>query len=297
MTHLGCQQQGFERSTQQMERSATFGGAVHEEMTRRKLAETGECRPRPVDPRGEFLAMVIHELRGPLNGIQMAIDVLRSAGRCEPNPDWLLAGLEKATRRMTRLTNDLTDLCRMTHPTFHVHAVPLDLAAFAYSSIERWRLDFEQKCLWLALHPRPKPAWILADPERLDLVLGNLLENAAKYTSPGGEVIVSVGIENGEVALRIRDTGIGIEPESLSRVFEPFAREEFSLNQSVQGSGIGLMVVRTLVELHGGSVEASSAGRGKGSTFVVRLPMIDGGITGAAVSRAMPAVPADTCRL
>jgi signal transduction histidine kinase len=116
----------------------------------------------------------------------------------------------------------------------------------------------------------------MADAQRMDLVLGNLLDNAAKYTAPGGQVLVSLVAENGEATLRVRDTGIGIAPESLPRVFEPFMRENTPTGRPTRGSGIGLLLVRTLVELHGGRVEVSSAGRGQGSEFVVRLPILGG---------------------
>jgi signal transduction histidine kinase len=115
----------------------------------------------------------------------------------------------------------------------------------------------------------------MADPGRLELVLGNLLDNAAKYSEPGGRVTVSVEAARAEVVLRVRDTGVGIAPEVLPFVFDPFVREGIPDVQSRRGSGVGLLLVRTLVELHGGRAEASSAGRGRGSEFVIRLPAPD----------------------
>jgi signal transduction histidine kinase len=127
--------------------------------------------------------------------------------------------------------------------------------------------------LRLALEVRAEAAWVTADPERLELVLGNLLDNAAKYTEPGGRVTVSVEVAGDEAVLRVRDTGVGIAPEVLTSVFDPFVREVIPGVGPRRGSGVGLLLVRTLVELHGGRVEASSAGRGLGSEFVIRLPV------------------------
>jgi signal transduction histidine kinase len=167
------------------------------------------------------------------------------------------------------------DLCQASHPTFQLRRRPLDLAAAAHAAAERRRFDFERAGLRLALEGGAEPVWVWADPDRLELVLDNLLDNAAKYTEPGGRVTVSVETMSTEVVLRIRDTGAGIAPEVLPFVFDPFVREQVPGIPRRRGSGIGLLLVRTLVELHGGRVEASSAGRGRGSEFVVRLPVPD----------------------
>ena len=124
----------------------------------------------------------------------------------------------------------------------------------------------------LAVEVGAEPVWVTADPERLELVLGNLLENAAKYTEPGSQVTVLVEATSTEVVLRVRNTGVGIAPDVLPFVFDPFVRERVPGVRPRRGSGVGLLLVRTLVELHGGLAEASSAGRGRGSEFVIRLP-------------------------
>ena len=137
----------------------------------------------------------------------------------------------------------------------------------------RRRSDFERLGLSLALEVKAEAVWVTADPDRLELVLDNLLDNAAKYSEPGGQVTVSLEATNGEVVLRVRDTGVGIAPEVLPFVFDAFVRAGTSGGRPRRGSGVGLLLVRTMVELHGGRAEASSAGAGRGSEFVVRLPV------------------------
>jgi signal transduction histidine kinase len=227
------------------------------------------------DRRGEFLAMVLHELQNPLGSILAGVAFVRDTEGMLPQPEWLWTGFENATRKVQNLLADLMDLCRTTHPTFQLRRRSMDLAATARAAVERRRRDFERQGLKLELQSGAGPVWVTADPERLQLVLGNLLDNAAKYTEPGGRVTVSVEATRAEAVLRVRDTGVGIAPEVLPFVFDPFVREGAPGGRPWRGSGIGLLLVRTLVELHGGRAEASSAGRGRGSEFVVRLPAPD----------------------
>jgi signal transduction histidine kinase len=225
--------------------------------------------------RDEFLAMVLHELRNPLGSILTAIDLLRDAEGWLPQHRWVWGGVEKAARQIQCLTDDLLCLFQATQPTFKLSLGRLNFAAVVHAAVERWRPAFEREGLQLMLRSGDDPLWVFADPVRLDLVLGNLLDNAAKYTEPGGRVTVSVEVAGAEAVLRVRDTGVGIAPELLPFVFDPFVRERVPGVWHRQGSGVGLLLVRTLVELHGGRAEASSAGRGQGSEFVVRLPAPD----------------------
>jgi signal transduction histidine kinase len=225
--------------------------------------------------RGEFLAMILHELQNPIGGILAGVAYVRDAGGAPPRSEWLWAGLENATRQVQGLLADLLELCQAAHPTFQLRRRPMDLAAEARAIAERRRTAVERAGLRLALPFGDEPVWVNADPERLELVLGNLLDNAAKYTEPGGRVAVSVEAAGAEAVLRVRDTGVGIAPEALPFVFDPFVREQLPGARRRRGSGVGLLLVRTLVELHGGRAEAYSAGRGRGSEFVVRLPAPD----------------------
>jgi signal transduction histidine kinase len=243
-----------------------------------KQAESSRHAPGEVlaaDRRGEFLAMVLHELRSPLSNILDGVALVRNTEGFLPQSEWLWTGLEDATRQVQGLLADLMDLCHASHPTFQLHRKPMDLASAVCAAADRRRSDFERLGLSLALEVGAEAVWVSADPERLELVLGNLLDNAAKYTEPGGRVTVSVEATGAEVVLRVRDTGVGIAPEVLPFVFDPFVREGIPGVRARRGSGVGLLLVRTLVELHGGRAEASSAGRGRGSEFVVRPPAAD----------------------
>jgi len=266
--------------------------AVHSLHTNRSLGAvpahrvTGGGKPRKssrhapgdelaADRRGEFLAMVLHELQNPLGSIVAGVAFVRETEDFRPQSEWLWAGLENASRKVEGLLADLMDLCQAAHPKFQLRRRPMDFAAAVSIVAQRRRPEFERLGLSLTLEIGAEAEWITADPERLELVVGNLLDNAAKYTEPGGRVTVSVEATSREVVLRVLDTGVGIAPEVLPFVFDPFVREGTSAVCRRRGSGVGLLLVRTLVELHGGSVEVSSSGRGRGSEFVVRLPFTD----------------------
>ena len=177
------------------------------------------------DRRGEFLAMVLHELRNPLSNILAGVAFVRDTEGLPPQSEWVWTGLDTATRQVQGLLADLMDLCQASHPTFQLRRRPMDLASAVRAAVARRRPEFERQGLSLVLERGNEAVWVAADPERLELVLGNLLENAAKYTEPGGRVTVSVESTSAEVVVRVRDTGVGIAPEVLPFVFDPFVRE------------------------------------------------------------------------
>jgi signal transduction histidine kinase len=225
--------------------------------------------------RGEFLAMVSHELKNSVASILAGVEFARDTEGLLPQPEWLWTGLDNATRQVEGLLADLMELCQASHPTFRLQKRPMELTSAVCAAAARRRSEFDRLGLRLALEVGAEAVWVNADPDRLELVLSNLLDNAAKYTEPGGQVTVSIETTSADVELRVRDTGIGIAPEVLPFVFEPFVRDTTPAARPRRGSGIGLLLVRTLVESHGGRAEASSAGRGRGSEFVVRLPVVD----------------------
>jgi signal transduction histidine kinase len=227
------------------------------------------------DDRSQFLAMVLHELRNPLSVIRTATcNMVRDAAAGREDALSVLPVIERAVARVMDLSGDLIDLCQTTHPSFQLHCRQVDLAAAAEVAVELRRPSFERQGLLIEVVPRALPVHVMADPARLELILVNLLDNAIKYTERGGRITVLVETENTEAVLRVRDTGVGIAPDVLPFVFEPFVQERVSAGRASNGWGVGLFVMRTLVELHGGRVEASSDGRQCGSEFVVRLPAL-----------------------
>jgi signal transduction histidine kinase/ActR/RegA family two-component response regulator len=229
--------------------------------------------------KNEFLAVLGHELRNPLAPLRTAVHVLR---RQRPDPTELNRFcdlIDRQAQQLTRLVDDLLDVARITSGKVRLSLAPVELATVVDRAVEntRARLDARQQQLTVALPP--EPVWLEADPLRLMQVLVNLLDNAAKYTGEGGHVWLTAAVASGgrespaEITISVRDNGIGIAADTLPHVFDLFAQADRSLNRSEGGLGIGLSMVRSLVELHGGTVQAASAGVGQGSTFVVRLPV------------------------
>jgi CheY-like chemotaxis protein/two-component sensor histidine kinase len=174
---------------------------------------------------------------------------------------------------MVRLVDDLLDLSRISRGRIELRRERVDLATIVNASLESSRPFIEAAGHTLTISLPPEPVYLNADLSRLAQVLMNLLNNAAKYTESGGQVHLGAERQQGQVVIRVRDTGIGIPPHMLGRIFEMFAQVDRSLERSQGGLGIGLTLVRNLVDLHGGSVEAQSAGVGQGSEFIVRLPV------------------------
>ena len=232
--------------------------------------------------KDEFLAMLAHELRNPLAPIRNAVRVLRLSDD-RPTQERMGEVIERQVGHMARLLDDLLDVSRISRGRIALRREPVDLGAAVGRAVEAVRPSLEGRGLTLEVEPAPAPATLDADPTRLEQVLVNLLTNAVKYTDPGGSI--RVGLETGpaEAVLRVRDTGVGIAPEMLPRVFDLFAQADRSLDRSQGGLGIGLTLVRLLVELHGGTVTVSSPGVGQGSEFVVHLP---------AATTTNPAAPA-----
>ena len=175
---------------------------------------------------------------------------------------------------MGRLVDDLLDVSRITRGKVTLRPEPLDAASAVAVAVETSRPLIDERRHELTVDLPAEPVWVSADPARLAQVLANLLNNAAKYTDKGGRIAVAVGREGGEVVFRVRDTGVGIAPEMLPCVFDLFTQVERSLDRAEGGLGVGLTLVRRLVEMHGGTVQASSAGPSRGSEFVVRLPAL-----------------------
>jgi CheY-like chemotaxis protein len=180
--------------------------------------------------------------------------------------------IERQVEQMTRMVEDLLDVSRITQGKLKLQKEPVELARVVARAVEMVRPLLDARRHRLTVQVPSDPLWLEADPPRLVQVVGNLLTNAAKYTNEGGEISLTAERQESEAILKVKDTGIGIPAELLPRLFEPFMQEERSLDRENGGLGIGLALVRSLVELHGGRVQAFSGGRGQGSEFVVCLP-------------------------
>jgi two-component system, sensor histidine kinase len=223
--------------------------------------------------KDEFLAILGHELRNPLAAIHNGIRLLRHQSEGTPAPQTIEAMIERQVRRMTRLVDDLLDVSRITHGCLHLKRERIDLRDVLNNAIQTLESDIKQRNHRLTTALPDAPVWLQADPGRLEQVFVNLLTNASKYTDMGGELTVTVHIRDGEAVVRVRDTGIGIAQEMLPQLFGFFRQADEAAPRSQSGLGIGLALVRNLVESHGGSVTGASAGLGRGSEFTVCLPM------------------------
>ena len=246
---------------------------VLQDITARKEAEE---RLREADRRkDEFLAMLAHELRNPLAPIRNAVEVLRRLVPAEPRLLQVREMIDRQVAHMAHLVDDLLDVSRISRGKILLRSQRLDLNALVRAAAEDHRTLLEGNGLRLDLELPDAPVWLAGDPTRLSQVVGNLLQNSEKFTNPGGRVRVSLDVdrEAGQAVLAVEDSGIGMEPEILDRLFEPFSQADGSLDRSRGGLGLGLALVKGLVDLHGGDVRAESAGRERGSTITLRLPL------------------------
>ncbi len=234
--------------------------------------EMEEALRRANRQKDEFLAMLAHELRNPLAPVRNSLEVLRRAGVPPGASAEALGMAERQVRHMARLLDDLLDVSRISRGRIELRPGPVDLADLIRRTVEAIDPLIRERGQELIVALPTEPATVTGDATRLEQVAMNLLNNAAKYTEPGGRIAVELRREGRELVLRIRDNGIGIAPEMLTRIFDPFVQVERRIDRSRGGVGIGLTLVRELVELHGGSVAAYSEGPGRGSEFVVHLP-------------------------
>jgi signal transduction histidine kinase len=248
--------------------------------TSRKLAEH---RLLEADARkDEFLAMLAHELRNPLAPLANALHVLQRRGSMDETDRRMMEMAVRQVRQLRRLVDDLLEVGRITRGKIELRREPMDVAAAVRAASESVGEPFAVRGQRLALLLPPEPVRVVADPARIAQVLGNLLNNASKYTPEGGSVSVEVRNEADAVVIRVSDDGIGLEAEKIPLLFELFSQIDATIDRSQGGLGIGLAMVRRLVELHGGSVVAESPGLGRGSTFTVRLPRVHGDAVPAA---------------
>jgi signal transduction histidine kinase len=224
--------------------------------------------------KDEFLAMLGHELRNPLAPLRNAVEVMRSLDLTDRRLVSLRDAIDRQVAHLTHLVDDLLDVGRISQGKISLLREPVQVSHFIAQAVETSHPLLEARSHHLALDIPPEPVWILGDSTRLAQVFANLLNNAAKYTPNGGQIWLSARQEEGQVVVRVADNGVGIAADVLPRIFELFTQADRTLDRAEGGLGIGLTLVKALIVMHGGQIEASSAGTGQGSEFVVRLPVM-----------------------
>jgi len=261
----------------------------HERQTRfdheQQAREEAEAASRAKD---DFLAILGHELRTPLMPIAMAVRSLQARTPSDPDVQRTRDIVERQVRHLTRLVDDLLDMSRLTRRKLQLSVERVDLGEVVADAVESTRQQIAERRHRLTLHRPDTPVWIDGDTVRLGQIVVNLLTNAAKFTPPGGEVAVTLAREGQQAVIAVRDNGVGIAPEILPEIFEPFVQGPRVVEDAERGLGVGLALVRGLVTAHGGSVSVASEGPGRGSEFVVRLPLRDGAAAAPLTAVAAP---------
>jgi PAS domain S-box-containing protein len=276
---------------------AGFGVLVLD-ITQRKLAEDAvrqsEARLKEANQalqaadrrKDEFLATLAHELRNPLAAIRNAAAILKAMESSNPEARWVPEVIDRQLAQMSRLLEDLLDVSRLAHDKLALRRQRVELSEVVHNAIETCgpQLDAGNHAIKVALPEGP--IFLHADPVRLEQVFSNLISNAAKYTPPGGHIGITGERRGDAVVISVKDDGVGISPEMLPRLFEIFSQGERALERSQGGLGVGLSLVRGLLELHGGRVEAKSDGNGQGSEFTVHLPLMLGSSSNSPSARS-----------
>jgi signal transduction histidine kinase len=260
--------EGLTRANADLERAVS---AMQLEMNERKRIE--QALKEADRHKDEFLAMLAHELRNPLAPIRNAVEIMRRSALSDPQLIWSRDVIERQVKHLSRLVDDLLDVSRITRGNINLNREPVACTLIVSRAIETIQPLLTEQRHELILELHDEGLEVEGDLTRLTQVLGNLLNNAAKYTDPGGRINLSLRRAEREVEISVRDTGIGIPPELLPRLFNLFTQVDAAAHRSQGGLGIGLALVRQLVEMHGGRVSAHSDGANRGSEFVIRLPL------------------------
>jgi len=268
---------------------------VATDITDRKRAEEAL---RLTDRRkDEFLAILAHELRNPLAPIRNSVQLLKMHKTTDSQLAWSTDVIDRQVNHMVRLLDDLLDIARIMQGKVRLEIERLELNDIVNNAVETSRPLIESRRQELIISQTAPPQWLLGDHVRLAQVLSNLLNNAAKYTDEGGKIMLTVTRENSNAVIEVKDTGIGISADILPHIFDLFSQASHTLAHSQGGLGIGLTLVRHLVQIHGGTVTAMSAGIGQGSSFTVRLPTLPMDAPVAESALAEPALPMPNLRI
>jgi signal transduction histidine kinase/ActR/RegA family two-component response regulator len=256
-----------------MNESLILGSVRQHELT--EAAQTAAALARQADVRkNDFLAILAHELRNPLAPIRSMLEVMKRADGDGALLRPALEAIERQVTQMTRLIDDLLDVSRISRDKLRLREEDVELATVIHDVIESTRSVCESTQIDLTVTLPPHPVYLRADPARLAQVFGNLLNNACKFTKPGGHISLVAQRRGSDVVVTVKDSGIGVAPAMLPKIFEMFTQADQTLERSRGGLGIGLSLVQRLVKMHGGSVQALSEGVDQGSEFVVRLPAL-----------------------
>jgi PAS domain S-box-containing protein len=245
------------------------------DLTDRKRVEALEKAERQTN---EFLAMLAHELRNPLAPISNALHLLTRRPPADSTEQWVRDVLQRQTGQMTRLVDDLVDVSRITRSMISLNKRPLDAREVVRAAVNGSVQWLQARRHELSVDLPDEALSVLADETRLAQVVQNLLHNAAKYTPEGGKVAISARLEQAQVVISVKDSGIGMEPDLLQSAFDLFKQGQHAIHRPEGGLGVGLTLVQRLVRLHGGTVEARSGGPDQGSEFIVRLPALDASV-------------------
>jgi len=224
--------------------------------------------------KDEFLATLAHELRNPLAPVRNAVQVMRMKGATGPELEWVREVIDRQVQQLTRLIEDLMDVSRISRGQFELRRENVDLTKVIFGAIETSRPLIDKQAQQLTVTTPSVPVILEADELRLAQVFMNLLTNASKYSEKGSRIDLRAELQGSDVVVSVKDTGIGIAAIDLRTIFEMFSQVQGALSRSKGGLGIGLCLAKQLVEMHGGRIEAKSEGLGKGSEFVVRLPIV-----------------------
>jgi PAS domain S-box-containing protein len=261
-----------------------------EDELRRQAQQLAEADRR----KDEFLALLGHELRNPLAPLRNGLSLLQLKSSGDPNVARLGPMMERQLAILVRLVDDLLDVARIARGKIELRKQPVDLTALAGRAVESARSALDERRHRLELEFPDGPVWVDADPARVEQVLNNLLSNAARYTPPQGHVWLSVARVGEEAVLRVRDNGIGIRPESMPEIWDMFRQADRIEGRLSEGLGLGLNLVRRLVELHDGKVMAISDGPGKGSEFRICLPALPPGAVPSSEAETVPRLASDS---
>jgi len=270
---------------------------TNDELSRSNLSLENEIRERiraetslkeAVVKRDEFLAMLSHELRNPLSPLRNASHMLMQGETTDSKIIWSRGVIERQLKHMIRLVDDLLDVSRIARGKIVLVSEPVKVADVVNAAVETVQPLLEQKRQQLQIEAADVDLVVRGDPVRLAQVVGNLLHNAAKYTGEGGHIVLVTRSRNGRAEIVVQDTGIGIAPDSMPRIFELFTQIPSERSSTTGGLGIGLALVRALVDLHGGEIHATSRGIDQGSEFTVCLPLLELGSDARNASAAGP---------